>query len=299
MVISDEVPTMQIGTMHFSKKDIPNIAAIMVSALIYACGFNIFVRSGNLFPGGFAGMSRLLSMVLEDWLALHISFSIIYFALNSLVTMLVIRKTGHKFILYSVLWYSLSSLFTGMIRLPVITQDPLLIAVFGGLVNGFAIGTALRYDASSGGTDFLAIDLSIRLNRPTWNYIFAFNASVLFLAGFLYGWERALYSIIFQYVSKEVVSMMHERYKITRIQVVTDHADEICSEVFRICRHGITKLKCVGAYSNKEHELLMMSVNNNQLKDVEEVILRIDPHAFMSLTHVDRIIGNYYQKPME
>ena len=290
---------MQIGTMHFSKKDIPNIAAIVVSALIYACGFNVFVRSGNLFPGGFAGMSRLLSMVLEDWFAIHISFSIIYFALYFLVTILVVRKTGHKFILYSVLWYSLSSLFTGMIKLPMITQDPLLISVFGGLVNGFAIGMALRYDASSGGTDFLAIDLSIRLNRPTWNYIFAFNAAVLFMAGFLYGWERALYSIIFQYVSKEVVNMMHERYKITRIQVVTDHADEICSEVFRICRHGITKLKCVGAYSNREHELLMMSVNNNQLKDVEEVILRIDPHAFMSLTHVDRIIGNYYQKPME
>lgn len=299
MVINDEDSAMQIGTMHFSKKDIPNIAAIVVSALIYACGFNVFVRSGNLFPGGFAGMSRLLSMVLEDWFAIHISFSIIYFALNFLVTILVVRKTGHKFILYSVLWYSLSSLFTGMIKLPMITQDPLLISVFGGLVNGFAIGMALRYDASSGGTDFLAIDLSIRLNRPTWNYIFAFNAAVLFMAGFLYGWERALYSIIFQYVSKEVVNMMHERYKITRIQVVTDHADEICSEVFRICRHGITKLKCVGAYSNREHELLMMSVNNNQLKDVEEVILRIDPHAFMSLTHVDRIIGNYYQKPME
>ena len=290
---------MNIGTMQFTKKDWLNIAAVAVSALIYACGFNVFVRSGNLFPGGFAGFSRLISMVLADFCHIRISFSIIYFALNFLVTVLVLRKTGHKFILYSVLWYSLSSLFTGIIKLPIITQDPLLISVFGGLINGFAIGTALRYNASSGGTDFLAIDLSMRLNRPTWNYIFAFNAFVLFLAGLLYGWERALYSIIFQYVSKEVVNMMHERYKITRIQVVTDHADEICSEVFRICRHGITKLKCVGAYSKREHELLMMSVNNNQLKDVEEVILRIDPHAFMSLTHVERIIGNYYQKPME
>lgn len=290
---------MNIGTMQFTKKDIFNLTAVTVSALIYACGFNVFVRSGNLFPGGFAGLSRLISMVLNDWCHISISFSIIYFLLNFLVTVPVLRRTGRKFILYSVLWYSLSSLFTGIIKLPMITRDPLLIAVFGGLINGFAVGLALRCNASSGGTDFLAIDLSMRLNRPTWNYIFAFNAMVLFLAGLLYGWERALYSIIFQYVSKEVVNMMHERYKITRLQVVTDHADEICSEVFSICRHGITKVRCIGAYSNREHDLLMLSINNNQLKEVEACILRIDPHAFMSLTHVERIIGNYYQKPME
>lgn len=290
---------MNIGTMQFTKKDIFNLTAVTVSALIYACGFNVFVRSGNLFPGGFAGLSRLISMVLNDWCQISISFSIIYFLLNFLVTVPVLRRTGRKFILYSVLWYSLSSLFTGIIKLPMITRDPLLIAVFGGLINGFAVGLALRCNASSGGTDFLAIDLSMRLNRPTWNYIFAFNAMVLFLAGLLYGWERALYSIIFQYVSKEVVNMMHERYKITRLQVVTDHADEICSEVFSICRHGITKVRCIGAYSNREHDLLMLSINNNQLKEVEACILRIDPHAFMSLTHVERIIGNYYQKPME
>lgn len=290
---------MNIGTMQFTKKDIFNLTAVTVSALIYACGFNVFVRSGNLFPGGFAGLSRLISMVLNGWCHISISFSIIYFLLNFLVTVPVLRRTGRKFILYSVLWYSLSSLFTGIIKLPMITRDPLLIAVFGGLINGFAVGLALRCNASSGGTDFLAIDLSMRLNRPTWNYIFAFNAMVLFLAGLLYGWERALYSIIFQYVSKEVVNMMHERYKITRLQVVTDHADEICSEIFSICRHGITKVRCIGAYSNREHDLLMLSINNNQLKEVEACILRIDPHAFMSLTHVERIIGNYYQKPME
>lgn len=68
---------MNIGTMQFTKKDLHNILAVAVSALIYSCGFNVFVRSGNLFPGGFAGVSRLVSMVLEDFCHIRISFSII------------------------------------------------------------------------------------------------------------------------------------------------------------------------------------------------------------------------------
>lgn len=290
---------MHIANMNFTKQDILNVFAIVISTIIYACGFNVFVRSGNLFPGGFAGLSRLISMVLSDALHISVSFSVIYFVLNALVTLRVLKKTGHKFILYSVLWYTLSSFFTGVIHLPMITEDPILISVFGGLINGFAIGIALRYNASSGGTDFVAIDLSMKLNRPTWNYIFGFNALVLICAGYLYGWERALYSIIFQYTSKEVVGLMHERYKITSLHVVTDHADEICAAVFRICRHGITKVQCVGAYSNQEHEMLFMSVNNNQLKEVQKCILEIDPHAFITLNRVERIIGNYYQKPLD
>ena len=104
---------MHIANMNFTKQDILNVFAIVISTIIYACGFNVFVRSGNLFPGGFAGLSRLISMVLSDALHISISFSVIYFVLNALVTLRVLKKTGHKFILYSVLWFltSLNEIF--------------------------------------------------------------------------------------------------------------------------------------------------------------------------------------------
>ena len=283
----------------FDKRDLGRLAAVVVSAFVYSCGMNTFVRSGNLFPGGFAGVSRLVSLVCADYLHVNVPFGVIYFGLNLIGTFLVRHAAGKKFLFFSILHYTLASLFTSVLKLPVLTDDMLLIGVFGGLVNGAAIGLALRHDASSGGTDFVAIALSAKLNRPTWNYIFAFNACVLALAGYLYGWDRALYSIIFQFVSKEVVGALHERYKITRIHVVTDKGDDICRAVFEICRHGITRLKCRGAYSGKDHELLMIAVNDYQLKAVEECILKTDPHAFLSLSRVDRIIGNYYQVPLE
>ena len=285
--------------VHFTKKDIPDILLIVLSALIYSCGMNTFVKSGNLFPGGYAGISRLLSMTAGEFLHINVNFSTIYFALNIITTIVCWKRIGHKFILYSILWFSLTSLFTAVIKLPPITQDSLLISVFGGLINGFAVGLSLRANASSGGTDFIAIDLSQRLHRPSWNYIFSINALVLVTAGYIYGWNQALYSIIFQYVSKEVVNAMHQRYKISRLQIVTDHPQDICDAVFHIVRHGITVLPCTGAYSRKDHTMLMMTLNNDQLKQVQSCILQVDPKAFITVNPVERIIGNYYQKPIE
>lgn len=283
----------------FTRKDIMSILTVILSAFIYSMGMNVFVNSGNLFPGGFAGLSRLLSQVLLRFSNINISFSIIYFCLNLIITLIVWKKIGHKFIILSVFWYSLTSMFTSLIPYYTITQDPLLISVFGGLINGFAIGMALRSNASSGGTDFIAIYLSMKYNMPTWNWILGANGVILVCAGLLFGWNQALYSIIFQFVSTEIVNSLHQRYKLTKINVVTNIPDAICDAVFHTCRHGVTKVKCEGGYTDEEHWLLLMTINTYQLKDVIDSIRKADSKAFITINHVERIIGNYYQKPLE
>ncbi|MCR4950285.1 MAG: YitT family protein [Solobacterium sp.] len=275
------------------------IFMVSLSALIYSLGMNSFVSSGNLFPGGYAGISRLLSMVLGRYVHINISFSVIYFLMNLITTIIVWKRIGHKFVLYSVLWYTEASLLTAVIHVPVLTSDLLLISVFGGVINGIAVGIALQHNASSGGTDFIAIDLSARLNMPVWNYIFALNACVLVIAGLCFGWNQALYSIIFQYVSKELVSSLHQRYKLKSVQIVTDHPEEISQAVFKICRHGITKLKCTGEYSHHEHDLLLININAFQRAEVVRTVLETDPKAFITVSSVDKIIGNYYQEPLQ
>jgi uncharacterized membrane-anchored protein YitT (DUF2179 family) len=92
---------------------------------------------------------------------------------------------------------------------------------------------------------------------------------------------------------------MHQRYKTTRIQCVTDFPDEISNAVFHTCRHGITRIPCEGEYSHKGHSLLLITINTYQLRDVVETIHGVDPHAFLTVNNVDRVIGNYYQKPLE
>lgn len=285
--------------MTFTVKDLQYIGAVVLSALLYSFTMNSFIQSGNLFPGGISGLSRLLSLVSDTYFHFSISFSVIYFALNMLVTVFIFTKIGHKFILYSVLWYTLTSLFTSAFHLPPITHEPLLIAVFGGLLNGISIGIALRNNASSGGTDFIAIYLSMKTNRSSWNTILVFNGIILVIAGSLFGWNAALYSIIFQFVSTQVVNTMHSRFRLSTIQIITNRPDEVCSSIFSIVRHGITKIRCEGGYTSEEHWMLMTTVNTYQMKDIIEIIKRTDPHAFIAVQTADRIVGNYYQKPIE
>lgn len=279
--------------------DIQYIVMVVISALIYSLGMNIFVKSGNLFPGGYAGISRLFSLLLTDLFKIQISFSIIYFALNIATALFIWKKLGHKFVIRSVLWFTLTSIFTAIFPEPKITSDALLISVFGGLINGLAVGIALRAHASSGGTDFIAMEISARTNRPTWNYVFCVNAIVLVIAGLRYGWNQSLYSIIFQYVSTQVVNGLHQKYKMTSIHVITDKADEVAKAVFETVRHGITSIDCEGAYSQKEHKMLLITVGNDQVKEVISSILEADNKAFITENHVERIVGNYYQKPID
>ena len=119
------------------------------------------------------------------------------------------------------------------------------------------------------------------------------------LAGLAFGWDKALYSIIFQYVSTQVVNTMHQRYKITRVQVITDHADKVCDAVFSTVRHGITRIEVEGAFKRQPHTMLLITVNNYQLPEVISCIRKADERAFMTLNAVEKIIGNYYQKPLE
>ena len=179
------------------------------------------------------------------------------------------------------------------------TDDLLLISVFGGVITGVSTGIVLRNNASSGGTDFIAIWLSSVYNKPTWNYIMAFNAVILIEAGLLFGWNQALYSIIYQFVNTQIINIMHQRYKYTRLDIVTNLPDEVCAVIFKTVHHGITKVRCEGAYSGTEHWLLLVTINTYQITEVIRSIKEADPKCFITICNVERIIGNYYQTPLE
>lgn len=166
-------------------------------------------------------------------------------------------------------------------------------------MNGISIGLALNANASSGGTDFIAIDLSARLNRPTWNYILFINALVLAIAGIRSGWSLALYSIIFQFASTQVVNAMYSRYKLSRMEIITDYPEDVSQRIFRLYRHGITQIQVLGVYKHRRHSLLMLTVNQSQVANIVKAVKKVDPMAFVTVYEVEKVIGNFYQQPVE
>lgn len=285
--------------MKFDKRDIKVLIMVIFSAFGYSIAMKAFVEAGSLFPGGFAGLSRLFSACLNEFFGINISFSVIYLLLNIFPTILVYRYVGKKFTIYSVLQYSLTSIFTSILPSFPLTKDLLLIAVFGGILHGFSISVALRAGASSGGTDFLAIFFANKYNKSTWNYVMGANAVVLITVGILFSWEQALYSIIYQFCNTQVVSALHNRYKLDTLYIVTKKPEEVSAAILKTCRHGITRMNGEGMYSHSDVSLLMMTANEYQIEAIVAAVRGIDDKAFITVNKTERIIGNYYQVPLD
>ena len=285
--------------MKITKKDVKTFFMVTFSALVYAIAMKAFVEAGNLYPGGFSGLSRLISQVLNQYFGITIGFGFIYCLLNALPTFLVFKYVGRRFTLFSIIQFVLVSFFVEVLPSFPLTQDLLLIAVFGGILGGAGISIALKQNASSGGTDFLAIYFGNKFNISTWNYVMAGNMCILLIAGYLYGWNTALYSIVYQFCSTQVVNTFHDRYKLTNLMIVTEHADVVCEAIFKTVRHGITVLDGKGAWSKLDKKMLYMTINAYQVQDVIHAIQEVDPKVFINISKTERIVGNYYQKPLD
>jgi Uncharacterized conserved protein len=285
--------------MLLAKKNITRFIFILISALISALSISIFVESGNLFPGGFAGISMLIVRVANDYFSIKLSFGVLYLLLQIVPTIIVYRYVGKQFTIFSVLQYTMVSLFTTLIPTITITEDILLIAVFGGIISGFAVSMALKQDASSGGTDFIAIYFANKYNISTWNYVMILNAGILCIAGVIFGWTTALYSIIYQFCNIQMVNLVHDRYKLSTLMIISDHSDEVKKAIFNACRHGITIIDGEGGYSQREKKVLFMTINTYEMNGVVEAIKEVDKDVFINIYKSERIIGNYRQKPLE
>ncbi len=280
-------------------KIIKMTCAIVLSAFIYSIAITSFAEVVGTYPSGFGGLSRIISDLCRTYLNIDISFSVLYLVLNIVPTIIAFRYIGKYFTIFSIMQYVLSSFFTSFMPPLFSIDDPLLLSIFGGLLNGIASGIALRNNASSGGADFISIFISSRFNKPAWNYIMTGNAVLLVIAGIIFGWEIALYSIIYQFVAMQVISRLHERYQMVTLNIVTTRPKEVTCNILKGTRHGITEIKTEGAFSGKEYTMLYMVINLYQQRQVIKAVQDVDPKAFINITMTKQVVGNYYQQPVD
>lgn len=279
------------------KAKVKRIVVIVIASFIMALNIKSFVRTGGLFPGGATGLTLLIQRSAEMFFNWHLPYTVINVILNLFPIYLGFRYIGKKFTLYSVLMIMLTNIFTDLIPGLVITYDTLLISIFGGLVNGFVISLCLRVDATSGGTDFIAIYLSQKKGIDSFNVVFGINAVILLTAGYLFGWDKALYSIIFQYTSTQVLHVMYKEYRQNTLLVVTNHADEVANLIYKNCRHGATIMDAKGSYEKTDRKVVYSVVSSAESKKVIQDIQQIDPDAFVSAMKAEQVSGHFYQRP--
>lgn len=273
---------------------------VVLGSCFSAIALKIFVQANGLLSGGFSGVSILLTRILADN-GVNISFGIIYLLLNIPVTVMVFRYVGRKFTLFSLLNILLVSTLTDLIPIPefILTDDVLLLAIFGGIISGIGSLLALSANASGGGTDFLAIFFANRYNKPMWNYVLIFNGCVLLVSGLLYNMENAMYSIIYQFSSTQLINAFHTRYKLITLHIITSQPEEVAKAILSHTRHGITRLDGVGVYTGDNRSLLYMVLNAFEVDKVVKVIQSVDSQVFINQSQSSGIVGNYHQQPYD
>lgn len=278
------------------KEEGKRLLLIVIASVLMAINIKSFVRAGGLFPSGFNGITLLIQRSAEQFLNVALPFSMINFVLNAIPATISFFKIGKKFTIYSALSIVLTSILTDLLPSMPITYDVLLICIFGGLINGFAIGLCLKGRATSGGTDFIAIFLSERMNIDAWNYILIGNAGVLVIAGLLFGWDKALYSIIFQFTSTQVVHLLNVRYQKATLFIVSKDSEEIFDKI-KVTHHGATMFSGTGLYKDQPRNIIYSVVAQDQVKKIVQETRAVDPEAFINVLKTEQVWGNFYRPP--
>lgn len=282
-----------------AKESIKKILVICLASFLMALNIKSFVRTGGLYPGGATGLALLIQRVADMFLHITIPYTIVNILLNAIPVYIGFRFIGKKFTMYSCLMIVLTSVLTDIIPGYAITYDTLLISIFGGLINGFVIGLCLHMNATTGGTDFIAIYLSEKKEIDSWNVVLGINVVILAVAGVLFGWDKALYSIIFQYTSTQVVHILYRKYQHETLFIVTNKATEVYEVISKMSNHGATIMEGEGSYEHQERKIVYSVVSSAQSKSIIREVKKADPHAFVNVIKTEQIAGRFYQKPNE
>ncbi|MDR6124587.1 uncharacterized membrane-anchored protein YitT (DUF2179 family) [Bacillus sp. SLBN-46] len=267
------------------------IVIVIAGALLNALAMNLFLIPANVYSSGFTGIAQLLSKVLSDYTPIQLSMGILLLLLNIPVAILGWRKVGKSFTVYSFLSVLMSSFFLTIVPIKQVSQDILLNAVFGGVILAVGVGITLKWGASTGGVDIIAMVLSRMKDKPVGPYMFVLNGIIIVTAGFQFGWEKALYTLVTLYTSTRVIDAIHTRHAKLTAMIITKKADELKKAIHGSLVRGITMIPAKGAFSNETRDLLMIVITRYELYDLERIIKEIDPNAFTNIIQTTGVYG--------
>ena len=281
------------------KRDIKRFIVITLAAVLMAVNIKTFVKTGDLFPGGANGITLLITRSADVFFNVKLPYTLVNLILNFVPIYIGFKFIGKKFTLFSCWVIFFAGFMVDIIPGYVVTEDILLISIFGGMINGTVISICLLMNATTGGTDFISIFLSEKKGVDAFNIILAGNAVVILIAGFLFGWDRALYSIIFQYVSTTVIRILYRKYQQITLFIVTDHPNDVCDMISNISNHGATTWKAEGYYNHSDRTLVYSIVSSAEADKVVSAIKEIDKSAFINLIKTQQLLGKFYRSREE
>ena len=260
----------------------------VIGAFIVAVALEMFLLPNKIIDGGVIGISMMISYI-TDW-----NLGLLIFCINIPFILLALKSLGKKFIINTFAATLILAVATNIaVNLKPATDDLLLATIFGGIFLGLGVGLILRNNASLDGTEMLSMVISKR-NKiiSVGQLLMGMNLFIYTAAGFLLGWDRALYSILTYYVASKVIDTVLEGLdKAKSVRIVSDYSREIGESIMKELDVSVTYMKATGGYSRQEKILTFCVVNKFDIPKLKEVVHNVDPRAFIVTEDVHEVEG--------
>lgn len=280
-----------------------NFLILFLAGVINAFGVTVFLAPVNLYDSGISGTSILLSQITPE----RFSLPLFLILLNTPLFLFGLKRQGTTFTIYSLFTVGIYSLAAWVITdvlpvdvsiaSPLAGQDLLLCALFGGIISGVGSGLTMRYGGAIDGIDVLAVIFAKRLNITVGTFVMLYNVLLYITCGIvIHSWILPLYSIVTYAAGLKTVDFIVEGFDRSKeVMIITEHPDEISQALIQEFECGTTKIAAVGGYSNRDKTIIYFVVNRFQIAKMRNIVLGIDPKAFVTISDVADIFRSNNQ----
>lgn len=291
----------KIGLLHAVKsiskeKYTEKISASLLYGILSSIAVNFFFQPGHVYSSGATGLAQVISAISHHLWGFEIPVALAFYVINIPLLVLAWYKIGHKFTIFTFITVSMSSFFIQIMPQVTLTTDPLINAIFGGLVMGLGIGTGFKSRISSGGTDIISLTLRKKTGKDVGNLSLMINGVIMAFAGLLFGWQYALYSMVTIFVSSRVTDAIFTKQKKMQATIVTSCPDKVIHMIHKKLHRGVTSINdAEGTYRHEHKAVLIMILTREEYSEFKWLMLKTDPNAFVSVAENVRIIGRFVE----
>ncbi|MGV2938859.1 YitT family protein [Mesobacillus sp. LC4] len=265
---------------------------IILGAVLMGVGIEEFLVPNRILDGGIVGISIILSHLTGWRLGLFI------FVLNIPFFFIGYKQIGKTFALSTLLGITVLSLTTSFLHdWPVFTEDLLLATVFGGIVLGAGVGIVIRYGGSLDGTEILAILANRRLPFSVGEVIMFFNIFIFGTAGFVFGWDRAMYSILAYFIAFKTIDIVIAGLDESKAAwIISDQHKQIGEAILARLGRGVTYLTGEGAYTGDDKKVIFCVITRLEEAKLKSIVEELDESAFLAVGNIAEVRGGRFKK---
>ena len=293
----ENISTRMKSNIFFRR--IVQYTVIVLGCVIYAVGFQFFMYPNNIVSGGIVGVA----MIFNELLPVPVGATTII--LNIPLFVIAWRYFGLDFLISSLVGMALSSAFVDLFAMfkIVLTNDPMLASIIGGVIKGVGLGVIYYVGSTTGGVDIVA--KMLRMKNPHLNLgtiLLLIDAAIIIAyAVILNKYESAMYSVITMFVVSKVIDLALYGIDNSCIcYIISEKSSDISHEIISGHMHrGVTILEGRGAYSGKEKQVIMCVIKRQQIAEIRRIIRNLDENAFFIVSDAKNVFGNGFENIRE